>query len=50
MTSLTVEYFILMCWEDRSAYLLCWRRNVFGRGAKEIGSLARRLQRWVVLF
>jgi hypothetical protein len=41
MASSTVKYFILMCWEDRSAYLLCWRRNVFGPEAKEKGSLAR---------
>jgi hypothetical protein len=43
MTSSTVAYFILMCWEDRSAYLLCWSRNVFGPEAKENGSLARGL-------
>jgi hypothetical protein len=43
MMSSTVEYFILICWEDRSAYLLCWRRNVFGPVAKENGILARGL-------
>jgi hypothetical protein len=43
MKSSTVEYFILMGWEDRRAYLLCWRRHVFGPGAKENGSLARGL-------
>jgi hypothetical protein len=47
--SSTVEYFILI-WEDRTAYLLCWRRNVFGPEAEENDSLARGLYRIVGLF
>jgi hypothetical protein len=35
MTASMVEFFILLHWEDRSAYVLCWRGNVLVRGPKK---------------
>jgi hypothetical protein len=43
MTSSTVAYFILMCWEDRGAICVADAEAFLDRGTKENASVVRGL-------